>query len=228
MNGAQLRLVRRTTWTSIIVQLVTGIVLLAALLSGRGSSMLRSLLALEACVQGVELVFYLYIVRTLTSHASVRSMAAKRYADWFITTPVMLVTLAAYFTAGDASQAAAGLTLGPFLAQNRDELLLMVGANIAMLLFGLLGELGVIGLWAATLAGFLAFAVAFLALYGFIRDDTPGSSRALFWLVTVAWALYGVAYLFPPAAKNSTYNYLDLVAKNFFGVFLSVRVLSGK
>lgn len=223
MNESQLHLVRRTTWVSIAVQLATGVLLLSALLSDRGPPFLRSLLALEAAVQAVELAFYLYIVRTLTTHASVRSMAANRYADWFFTTPVMLVTLAGFFRYEAASDKGA-ITLGSFLRDNRDRLLGLVGANVLMLISGVLGEVGAIPVPAATAAGFLGYAAAFWQLYGFVDSDRP-VSRLLFWAVAAVWAVYGVAYLFPAPAKNATYNYLDLVAKNFFGAFLSVRVL---
>jgi bacteriorhodopsin len=221
MKAEQLRLVRRSTWTSIAVQLLTGLVLAAALLSGRGPPFLRSLAALEASVQTVELIFYLYIVRTLESHASVRTMAAKRYADWFLTTPVMLVTLAGFFSYSRG----ASTTLGAFLREHRSRLGLMVGANMLMMLAGVLGEVGVIGVPAATVAGFAAFVAAFATLHGFLGPRPGVSAHALFWGVAAVWAVYGLVYLLPPHAKNTGYNYLDLAAKNFFGVFLSVRLL---
>jgi bacteriorhodopsin len=215
--------VRRSTLTSIAVQLVTGLVLLAALLSGRGDPFLRSLAALEASVQTVELAFYMYIVRTLTSHESVRTMAAKRYADWVLTTPVMLITLAGFF-AYDRGQAS---SLGAFLRDSRQRLGLMVGANLLMLLAGVLGEVGAIGMPSATAAGFAAYLAAFAVLHGFLGPESSATARALFWVVASVWAVYGVLYLLPPHAKNNGYNYLDLVAKNFFGLFLSLRLLRG-
>jgi len=216
--------VRRSTWTSIFVQLVTGIVLVVALASGRGPPFLRGLLALEATVQTIELVFYLYIVGTLTSIASVRVMAAKRYVDWFVTTPVMLTTLAGFFLfeRGGIDKDA---TLPSFLSQHRDRIGLMIGANLLMLLAGVLGEVGIIGVPVATLAGFVAFLAAFASLYGFLGERSGPAARALFWAVATVWAMYGLVYLLPAHTKNTGYNYLDLVAKNFFGVFLSVRLL---
>lgn len=224
-----------------MVQLLTGLVLAAALLSGRGHPFLRGLAAMEGSVQTVELVFYLYIVRTLTSHDSIRSMAAKRYADWFLTTPVMLFTLAGYFSF-DRGDPSTSRSLGSFFRTHAGRLAGMATANLLMLLAGVLGEIGAIPVMAAAAAGFMAYAAAFWQLYGFL--DAPasakapaaegllppvpasGAAHALFWAVAAAWALYGVAYLFPPAAKNASYNYLDLVAKNFFGAFLSVRLLA--
>jgi bacteriorhodopsin len=212
-------LVRRTTWISIIVQVLTGVVILYALLrSGRmpiKSILLRDLLILEGSVQLVELIFYVYIVMTLNSHTSLKSMASKRYMDWVVTTPVMLITLAAYFT-GKFDK-----SFGTFWKENAQRLVSMMAANELMMAFGLMGELGLLPMGLATLAGFLAFALAFRILYSF----TTPSSRAIFWVVTVVWTIYGIAYMFPPVVKNTTYNFLDLVAKNFFGVYLSIQIL---
>jgi bacteriorhodopsin len=38
------------------------------------------------------------------------------------------------------------------------------------------------------------------------------------------WALYGLFALLNYTAKNVSYNILDLFAKNFFGVFLSLVI----
>lgn len=214
-----LSLVRRTTWISIAIQLLTGIVVLYAIFSAYPPSkrLLHDLLILEGSVQLVELFFYLYIVRTLDSHMSLKSMAAKRYVDWVVTTPVMLITLAAYFT-GETS-----IPFVEFWKANSSRLLSMMALNELMMVFGFLGELGFLPLSLAALAGFLAFALAFRVLYSFVNPT--GRFVVIFWVVAVVWAVYGVAYMFPPHAKNITYNFLDLVAKNFFGIFLSVQLL---
>jgi hypothetical protein len=34
------------------------------------------------------------------------------------------------------------------------------------------------------------------------------------------WAMYGLAFLMPPVAKNLGYTALDIFSKNFFGIFL--------
>jgi bacteriorhodopsin len=40
------------------------------------------------------------------------------------------------------------------------------------------------------------------------------------------WALYGVAALFQPVLKNAAYNVLDVISKNFYGIFLSILIYS--
>jgi hypothetical protein len=39
------------------------------------------------------------------------------------------------------------------------------------------------------------------------------------------WGMYGVAAVMPDVPKNNTLNLLDIVAKNFFGVFLSFKAM---
>ena len=45
-------------------------------------------------------------------------------------------------------------------------------------------------------------------------------STSLFAIMYAVWGLYGVAAAFPDDQKNIAYNGLDIVSKNFYGVFL--------
>jgi hypothetical protein len=36
----------------------------------------------------------------------------------------------------------------------------------------------------------------------------------------VVWSLYGIAALLPTLQKNISYNGLDIIAKNFYGLFI--------
>jgi hypothetical protein len=45
-------------------------------------------------------------------------------------------------------------------------------------------------------------------------------TKNIFWVMFGLWALYGIAFLCPPVAKNIGYTTLDIFAKNFFGIFL--------
>lgn len=218
-------LVHRTILVSIAVQFLTGLVLVYALVSVSGQQLLaprlrflHTLLILEGCVQAVEFIFYLYIVWRTSGSARVplHSLAAYRYVDWVFTTPVMLVTLAGYMSTAETD-------FSDFWVTNFESRLLpMVMSNQAMMLFGWLGEMGYMNLWLAAAGGFVAFVLAFRILYSF----TNSSTRWIFWIVTLVWSIYGIAYLFPASTKNVIYNFLDLVAKNFFGVFLAITILA--
>lgn len=222
-------LVRQSTILSIIVQFLTGLVLIPALMSGRGPRLLRDVLTMEAIVQLVEFVFYLYIVRTLNHTAGVRSMALKRYADWVLTTPTMLVALAAYFqhehqTRDQMKDTDTFSSISDFWAVHRRRLGIMIGANALMLAAGAAGEFGVLSRPVATILGFLGYAVAFSVLFQYTQGERV--NLTIFWTVASVWAVYGFVYLLPTQPKNVAYNGLDVVAKNFFGLYLSTKILS--
>ena len=83
--------VKNTIKFSLIVQIVTGIITLSGLFItlDEKHNILKEILGLENLVQFVELVFYIWI-----AYASVKlpNMTPRRYIDWMITTPIMLLT----------------------------------------------------------------------------------------------------------------------------------------
>ena len=80
---------------SIIVQIVTGIIEVAAFFVKVPSiySIIRQLLLLELVVQFIEGSFYVWLAYNFTK---VLNVTPKRYIDWVITTPTMLITLIIY------------------------------------------------------------------------------------------------------------------------------------
>ena len=44
-------------------------------------------------------------------------------------------------------------------------------------------------------------------------------------LILIVWSLYGVAATFSPNLKNVSYNLLDLVSKNFYGLYIYYEIL---
>ena len=80
---------------SVIVQSIIGIIDIAALFVKVESPymIIRQLLILEVVVQAIEGLFYTWLVLNFNDVANV---TPKRYIDWSITTPTMLVTLIIY------------------------------------------------------------------------------------------------------------------------------------
>jgi hypothetical protein len=80
---------------SVAIQFIVGLVdILVALLKVPSKIfILKQLLILEVIVQVVEGSFYLY---WLLNFKELANITPKRYADWSITTPTMLVTLIFY------------------------------------------------------------------------------------------------------------------------------------
>lgn len=177
---------------------------------------LWTLLFLEMVVQCVELAAYVFFIRGATT---VDAVTRIRYYDWVITTPVMLFTLAAYMDYARGGRE----SLADFARRDAKPLAAIALSNAAMVMAGCAAERGMISRPAGLGLGFAAYAVTFSVLWREYARHSP-QGRRLFALVSATWALYGVAFALEPTTKNAAYNLLDVVAKNFFGVFLAWKV----
>lgn len=222
-------LVETTTKASIAVQLVTGAlgVLGLTYTLPKEHAILTKLLGLELFVQGIELLFYFYFV----SEFQLNDLARKRYFDWVISTPIMLFTMAAYFAYKNKDETRnkeenkEGLSLTDFYVVNQKSLWIIWIANFAMLLFGFLGEIGTLGKGPAFVLGTGAFLVSFYTLYDKFAQYSE-YSRMLFAVMFVLWSGYGGGFLLGNVSKNILFNGLDILAKNFFGLFLYFQIQS--
>ena len=89
-----------------------------------------------------------------------------------------------------------------------------------MLLVGYLQEIGVINIWASSILGFIFLYLTFNKIY----VDYASKSRenlGIFWLMSGIWVLYGFAAMFESKYKNFAYNILDIISKNFYGLFIA-------
>jgi bacteriorhodopsin len=217
-------------WFSIVVQLITGIIELLALFvkTAPGMRLIKQLLGLEVAVQAVEGSFYAWLYYNIDR---VKNITPKRYADWAITTPTMLVTLVAYIIYLNAASSSDSLSLLQILRENAVPIMQILGMNWLMLLFGYLGEVGVIPLVTGVALGFVPFIAYFYIMYErFVANDAihnnNGTSLKIYAYFLVFWSLYGIVAVLPYALKNTIYNVLDLFSKNFFGIFLSYLIVS--
>jgi bacteriorhodopsin len=216
---------------SIVVQVVTGVIELLALLvkTAPGMALIRQLLGLELAVQAVEGAFYVWLYKNIDR---VKNITPKRYADWALTTPTMLVTLTAYivYLNTDKGNGNDSLSLIQILRENATPIAQILGLNWLMLLFGYLGEVGVIPLVAGVALGFVPFIAYFYIIYErFVANDANNvnnTSLKIYAYFLVFWSLYGIVAVLPYTLKNTIYNVLDLFAKNFFGLFLSYLIVS--
>ena len=216
---------------SIVVQVVTGVIELFALFvkTAPGMGLIKQLLGLELAVQAVEGAFYVWLYNNIHM---VKNITPKRYADWAITTPTMLITLVAYIIYLNAPHCSQPLSLLQILRENAAPIAQIIGLNWLMLLFGYLGEVGVIPLVAGVAIGFLPFIAYFYIIYErFIdsaknQNNNNNTSLKIYAYFLVFWSLYGIVAVLPYALKNTIYNVLDLFSKNFFGLFLSYLIVS--
>jgi hypothetical protein len=216
-----------TLIVSVILQFLTGAFEVFSLFVKVPSefSIIRQLLILELVVQIVEGLFYVWL---LYNFYNVTDVTPKRYIDWSITTPAMLITLIMYLIysknrdKGDTSD----LDFFKLLIENASTISYILFLNWLMLIFGYLGEVKILPTITGVLLGFIPFLLYYLIIYlNYVRNK---SGFYLFSYFFIFWSFYGIVALFPYNIKNAFYNILDLFAKNFFGVFLSYIIIAGK
>jgi len=200
-------------WSTLIINFFG----LGASLSPR-DEILRTILILETFVQIVELVFYTWYS---THIARVAEATFYRYHDWAVTTPLMLFSTMIYYDYKNNPDQE--ITLRSFLEEHWHKVLLVFGFNLIMLGFGYAYERGVIDLATSTILGFVGFGGSFYVMWDSFASKSP-ENYPLYAFMFIVWALYGVAALLTSKWKNVSYNLLDVVAKNFYGVFLSYLI----
>jgi hypothetical protein len=184
---------------------------------------LKQLLFMEVVVQVVEGSFYLY---WLYNFKSITNITPKRYIDWVITTPTMLVTLICYliFLQYKEKNMSDKLELFSLVKENFNSIMNVLSLNWLMLFFGYISEINLIPNTAGVLLGFIPFLLYYYIIYTkYAIRSKDGINIFLYFFFF--WALYGVAALFSYNIKNMFYNILDLFAKNFLSVFLAYVIL---
>ena len=212
---------------SIIVQIITGIIEIGTFFVKVPTiyTIIRQLLLIELVVQFLEGSFYIWLAYNFTK---VLNITPKRYIDWVITTPTMLITLIIYlnYLTKKAENKANELDFFTLLKDNSHIIIPVVLLNWLMLLFGYLGEMKAIPVLLGVFLGFIPFLLYYYLIYvNYVTQNSSG--YLLFWYFFFFWSLYGFVAVLPYYVKNSLYNILDLFAKNFFGIFLSYIILSG-
>ncbi len=179
---------------------------------------LKQVLGLEMFVQVIEFIFYVGFLSVF----NLTDLTQQRYYDWFLSTPIMLFTISLYFfyvNFIENNKDEEPVDIMTFTKRYAKEIFGFVFLNFLMLLFGFLAELGIMNRGLAFVLGTGALCGAFGIIYqnfGKFSDQT----KKIFWAMFGLWALYGIAFLAPPVAKNVGYTVLDVFSKNFFGVFL--------
>ena len=179
---------------------------------------LQSVLWIETIVQLIELVFYSWYAYFFHT---VAEATYYRYHDWFVTTPLMLFSTMVYYDYKNNEEDS--VTIQSFLEKHWKDVLVVFGFNMIMLLFGYLFERNKLDLVTSQLVGFAGFAGTFYVIWDKFASKNP-SNYLLYGFMLTIWALYGVAAMFGTVWKNISYNILDVFAKNFYGVFLSILI----
>lgn len=206
-------LVYRSAAASLVVQVLVVAVTGATFFLPSSKKDLNTIVLFEFASQIVEMIWYGMAVCRFKS-----ILTWTRYLDWVLSTPIMLITTAFFFHHRQ------GLPI--FDVFDSYRIYACLALNWVMLAFGLAMETDTLGNRPVGLGlGGLAFVGSFTLLSLFM-DGADHVSVGLFYVMYAVWGLYGVAAAFPDEPKNVSYNILDLVSKNFYGVFLFAYTLS--
>jgi hypothetical protein len=217
--------IKLSLYLSLLVQISTLLFDAYALLQNVAPSIevLKTLLKIETVVQLIELTFYVWY--SYNFH-SVAEATFYRYYDWMFTTPLMLFTTTVYYDYQSKTDSEKEkMSVQKFVEDNWKSLAIIGAFNFMMLFYGYLYERNVIDLMTSTVLGFAGFAGSFYVMYDKFASKSP-KNLPLYLFMFIVWYLYGVAATFTPAWKNVSYNILDIIAKNFYGVFLGYLILS--
>jgi hypothetical protein len=214
---------------SIIVQIITGVIEIGAFFVKVPTIyfLIKQLLFLELMVQIIEGSFYFWLAYNFTK---VLNVTPKRYIDWVITTPTMLITLMMYliYLNKSVENKTNQLEFFTLFKENSNIFIPVVVLNWLMLLFGYLGEMRIIPVFLGVFLGFIPFLIYYYLIYvNYVTQSQSESGYLLFWYFFFFWSLYVIVAILPYYIKNTFYNILDLFAKNFFGIFLSYIIFSG-
>jgi hypothetical protein len=207
---------------SIIIQLISGIIEIIALFLKVPSKFLflQQMLLLEVIVQVIEGFFYMY---WFYNFKTILNITPKRYFDWAITTPTMLLTLIFYliFLKYKDSNISYNLNFFELFNQEFYTIIKIFILNWLMLLFGYLGEINLMPILLGVSLGFIPFLIYYYIIYKKYALSSNDDGLNIFFYFFIIWSLYGIVAVLPYKIKNMCYNMLDIFSKNFFGIFLS-------
>ena len=213
---------------SIITQVITGIIEFFSLFIKvpLEFSFLKQMILLELLVQFIEGSFYIY---WLFNFKNIINITPRRYIDWVITTPTMLINLIFYliFLEYKDNNISYKLNFFKLFKKEFNTIITVLLLNWAMLLFGYLGEISVIPVLLGVLLGFIPFLIYYYIIYEKYALLSKDGLKIYFYFLFF-WSLYGIAAILPYKIKNMCYNILDLFSKNFFGLFLTYLIFSSK
>ena len=216
-----------TLVTSVIIQFITGLFEIGTLFIHVKPQIviIKQLMVLEVIVQIIEGLFYFWL---LFHFSTVSNVTPKRYVDWSITTPTMLITLIIYLIYLDYKERGLDTSTLDFfqiLSQNSTNIMYILSLNWLMLLFGYLAEIKLLDTISGVILGFIPFLIYYFIIYVNYAYKSKNGWK-FFMYFFFFWSLYGIAALLPYNIKNAGYNILDIFSKNFFGVFLTYILIT--
>jgi bacteriorhodopsin len=208
-----------------IITLIFGLLIVFITNVSSSNRLIREALILENAVQIIEGSFYVWFIYFYTKNVDKEDIAKYRYYDWFLSTPLMIISTVAYFHYNNTKLYGlnSNSSLYNFIKTDITKISELLFYNFNMLFLGYLQELQLITLATSTIFGFLFFGLLFLKMFLYYVKNNS-ANYLIFYLMLFIWSLYGVAALYKNKIKNASYNILDVFSKNFFGLFLAYLV----
>ena len=218
-------LVSKTIYASLVVQIITTVFSLGGIFTKLKEKdvVLQEILVLEAVVQLIESCFYVWVIFAIHN---LNKVTPRRYIDWVFSTPIMLTSTIVFMKYQEYKEKNINKSfrLLDFFKENKSNIVKIFVFNGLMLLCGFLGEAGIIDKRIGIPLGFIFFYLSFNLIYKeYAKKSKLG--KKLFTFLVVVWGLYGVAAMTDLKTKNISYNMLDIVAKNFYGLFIYYIIL---
>jgi len=218
-------LVSKTIYFSLVVQIITTIVSFWGLFVKIKDNdyVLKEILLLEGVVQIIESCFYIWVIFAIHN---LKSVTPRRYIDWVFSTPIMLTSTIVFMKYQELKDKNldTSFKMIDFLKDNKSNIFKIFIYNGLMLLCGFLGEAGVIDKRIGITLGFIFFYLSFDLIYKeYAKKSILG--KKLFTFLLVVWGLYGVAAMTDIKTKNISYNILDIISKNFYGLFIYYKIV---
>lgn len=218
-------IIKKSVHISLIIQLLTGIISLYGIFIKlpKKDAVLTDILIMENIVQFVEAGFYIYIASAI-NNMYVKNITRRRYFDWMITTPTMIISTILFMNyKKNIDNKEKTHRFFDYVKSNKTPIIKIVIFNFFMLLFGYFGEVNILDKKLAIFIGFIFFGLSFNTLYQF-TNNIPINEK-LFYFMFIVWGLYGIAALFDVYSKNLSYNILDIISKNFYGLFIFYKII---
>jgi len=208
-----------STYISLIIQFITGFICLYGIFIPLAFKdiILREILILETIVQFIEILFYIWLV--MYFYKINYDVTYVRYFDWFLTTPIMLLSTVFLFE----YMSNHSISIFEIITKDFYYLSLIIICNFFMLLVGFLGEIKKMYKSISVLLGFIFL----LSTFYFIYDKYVGDNiinKLLFFYIFFIWILYGIAFMLPYSKKNTMYNILDILSKNLYSLFIFFKI----
>ena len=186
----------------------------------------RTSLTVSGLVTGIALWHYLYMRGVWVETGT--SPTVFRYIDWLLTVPLLIVEF--YLILRAVTDVAASLFWKLFVG------------SLVMLIFGYLGEAGIMAAWPAFIIGCLAWFYMIYTLWGgegaAARDASGNAAvqsayNTMGYIIIIGWVVYPAGYFLGYLAGgvnegtlNLVYNLADFINKILFGIVIWAAAVS--